>query len=363
MQNRGAAESAFNKDYEKEPLLMPEKIITFAVPCYNSAEYMDHCIETLLSAEAPDVEIIIVDDGSTDTTPQKADEWAAKHPDTIRVIHQENRGHGGACMAGLREARGVYFKTVDSDDWVDEKALATFIKKVRTCGDGAVDLIITNYVIHNEWENKKVSVNYRSAFKKHEGRLVGWDSMGRQPIWHSFTMHAITFRRQLLLDIGLTLPDHMYYVDTVYTYVPLPYVSALMYLDLDLYCYFVGRVDQSTNVQNIVRRIDEHIAVTEIIIDAYELDRDVKSKRLRKLMRNQLTVLMGACTAYSLLSSDPEAPMKRMDVWNHLRNNDYNSYRIIRRTYLYCGSNYPGNIGNRLFVAGFHVFRKIFKFT
>ena len=65
-----------------------DKIITFAVPCYNSAAYMDHCVETLLKG-GEDIEIILVDDGSTkDNTHEKCDEWAAKYPDIIRAIHQ-----------------------------------------------------------------------------------------------------------------------------------------------------------------------------------------------------------------------------------------------------------------------------------
>ena len=95
------------------------KLITFAVPCYNSAAYMDHCIQTLLSA-GPEAEIILVDDGSTDETPQKADEWAGQYPEIIRVIHQPNGGHGEGVNQGIRHAQGLYYKVVDSDDWLDE---------------------------------------------------------------------------------------------------------------------------------------------------------------------------------------------------------------------------------------------------
>ena len=69
------------------------KLITFTVPCYNSAAYMDHCIETLLTA-GEDAEIILVDDGSKDDTGKIADAYAEKYPTIVRVIHQENGGHG-----------------------------------------------------------------------------------------------------------------------------------------------------------------------------------------------------------------------------------------------------------------------------
>ena len=68
------------------------KLITFTVPCYNSAAYMDHCIETLLTA-GEDAEIILVDDGSKDDTGKIADAYAEKYPTIVRVIHQENGGH------------------------------------------------------------------------------------------------------------------------------------------------------------------------------------------------------------------------------------------------------------------------------
>ena len=84
-----------------------EKLITFAVPCYNSAAYMDHCIETLLAA-GEEAEIILVDDGSTkDDTPEKCDAWAERYPGIIRVIHQENGGHGEGVNQGIRHARGL----------------------------------------------------------------------------------------------------------------------------------------------------------------------------------------------------------------------------------------------------------------
>ena len=88
---------------------MADKLITFAVPCYNSAAYMDHCVQTLLTG-GKDVEIILVDDGSTkDDTPAICDRYAAEYPDIVRVIHQENGGHGEGVNQGLRHAAGEYY--------------------------------------------------------------------------------------------------------------------------------------------------------------------------------------------------------------------------------------------------------------
>ncbi|MBQ3119712.1 MAG: glycosyltransferase family 2 protein, partial [Peptococcaceae bacterium] len=95
-----------------------QKVLSIAIPSYNSEAYMANCIESLLIG-GDDVEILIVNDGSKDGTAQIADAYAAKYPNIIRAVHQENGGHGEAVNAGLRNATGRYFKVVDSDDWVD----------------------------------------------------------------------------------------------------------------------------------------------------------------------------------------------------------------------------------------------------
>ena len=91
------------------------KLISFVVPCYNSQEYMRHCIDTLLPG-GDQVEILIVNDGSSDNTAAIADEYEKKYPDICRAIHQENKGHGGAVNTGIKNATGIYLKVVDSDD-------------------------------------------------------------------------------------------------------------------------------------------------------------------------------------------------------------------------------------------------------
>ena len=106
------------------------KYISFLVPCYNSQDYMEKCIESLLIGK-DDVEIIIVDDGSKDNTGKIADRYAKKYPDTVKVVHQPNGGHGEGINTGLKVATGKYFKVVDSDDWVGEKAYKTLLKKIK----------------------------------------------------------------------------------------------------------------------------------------------------------------------------------------------------------------------------------------
>ena len=107
------------------------KLLSIAIPCYNSEAYMRRCIDSLLPG-GDEVEILIVDDGSAkDRTGEIADEYEANYPGICRAIHQENGGHGEAVNAGLRAASGVYFKVVDSDDWVNEDAYRQVLEVLR----------------------------------------------------------------------------------------------------------------------------------------------------------------------------------------------------------------------------------------
>ena len=155
------------------------KLITFAVPCYNSADYMDHCVRTLLSG-GEDIEIILVDDGSAkDDTPAICDRYAAEYPDTVKAIHQENSGHGEGVNQGLRNASGLYYKVVDSDDWLDEAALKKVLDKLRefSQSERPVDLLIANYVYeHVEDQTQKV-MGYHNVFPKN--RVFTWADISR----------------------------------------------------------------------------------------------------------------------------------------------------------------------------------------
>ncbi len=141
------------------------KTITFAVPCYNSAEYMDACIESLL-AVGDDVEVIIVNDGSSDGTAAKADSWQERYPDIVCAVHQENGGHGAAVNAGLEHAHGRYFKVVDSDDWLDAEAMPEVMGYLREQMEYAdpTDLVIANYVYEKVHENARTVMRYKNVF-------------------------------------------------------------------------------------------------------------------------------------------------------------------------------------------------------
>ena len=179
------------------------KLLTVTVPCYNSQDYMRHCIESLLPG-GERVEILIIDDGSKDDTGRIADEYAEKYPTIVRVIHQENGGHGEGINQGLRHAAGTYFKVVDSDDWLSDDFPA-FLDLLEQCeARGGVDLAVTNYYyVHSDGIGDR-SINYSSVLP--EGRVFTWADTRPFRIHQMLTIHSCTFRSENMRKWGCELP-------------------------------------------------------------------------------------------------------------------------------------------------------------
>lgn len=341
---------------------MDTKLITYAIPCYNSAEYMDACIESILACNRPDdIEIIIVDDGSTkDNTLEKAQVWESTNPGVVRAIHQENGGHGAAVMTGLENARGLYFKVVDSDDWLDNDANVAMLDKLASF-DEPIDLMLVNYVYEHTVDNTQEVMKYTRMLPVDQ--LFTWDDCGHFGLAKYILMHSVIYRTQMLRDCGLTLPRHTFYVDNIFVYVPLPECKRIYYMDIDLYRYFIGREDQSVNETVMIGRIDQQLRVTRIMIDSFLLERDVKSSRLRSYMRNYLTMMMVICTVFSMMSDRPDKEQMRADIWKYLREHDHETYVKIRRSVMGVGTHLPGKAGDRVLLSAYHIAQKVFKFN
>lgn len=339
-----------------------EKLITFVVPCYNSADYMDKCINSLLKA-GDKAEILIVNDGSNkDNTKQLADEYAAKYPDLIRAIHKENGGHGDAVCTGLKEATGRYFKVVDSDDWVDEAALKKLLETLESFTDTEyADAVLTNYVYEHVYNGKQKFVNYKKEFPV--GRLFDFEESKKFATGKFISMHSVTYRTKMLKDIGLELPKHTFYVDNIFVFKPLPHVKKFYYLDVDLYRYFIGRPDQSVAESVIMKRIDQHIRVTEILIKLHDMNSISQNRPvLYRYMLSFLSIMMTINSIYLIKISTPESMARKKELWEYFKENDFETYKK-------CKKRFEGLAAteNKLLCAfckfGYKVVRKIFKFN
>lgn len=338
------------------------KLLSIAIPCYNSAAYMRNCIESLLIG-GDEVEILIINDGSTkDNTAEIADEYEAKYPTICRAIHQENGGHGEAVNTGLRNSSGIYFKVVDSDDWVNAEAYKKVLSTLRdfVYGEETLDLLISNFVYEKQGAKHKRVMQYRTALP--EGKLIGWSDVKHFMLGQYILMHSVIYRTQMLHECGLELPKHTFYVDNIFVYQPLPHVKTLYYLDVNFYRYFIGREDQSVNESIMIGRIDQQIRVNKLMLEYYDVNK-IPNRKLRNYMTKYLEIMMTISSLLAIKSGTEENLEKKKELWEYLRKNNLPLYLRLRYGFLGQGMNIPGKSGRQVSIAAYKMSQKFFGFN
>ena len=341
------------------------KLLSVAIPCYNSEKYMKKCIDSLLVG-GEDVEIIIVDDGSAgDRTAEIADEYAAEYPSVVKALHKKNGGHGSAVNAGIQAASGLYFKVVDSDDWVKKDAFLQVLDTLREFAGGAhvLDMLVCNFVYEKEGEKRRKVMHYGHILP--EGKIFTWEDCHHFSKGHYILMHSVIFRTRMLKDCGIRLPEHTFYVDNLYVYEPLPYVKNMYYLDVNLYRYYIGREGQSVNEEIMISRIDQQIKVNKIMIDylAEKKQEIMKNKRLFQYMRNYLEIIMTVSSVLLIRSGTEENLEKKKELWKYLKAKDRKLFGWMRHGLMGSAMNLPGKSGRKISVGGYKICQKIFKFN
>ena len=337
------------------------KLLSVAIPSYNSQDYLAHCVESLLPG-GDEVEILIVDDGSKDDTARIADEYEARYPGIVRAIHKENGGHGDAVMTGLHAATGLYFKVVDSDDWVDEDAYPKVLNALRglTAPDKQLDMLVCNYIYDKVGVTHKRVISYGNALP--EGKRLTWDDVGRFHVGQYILMHAVIYRRQLLLDCGLTLPKHTFYVDSLYVYVPMQTARSLMYLNLDLYHYYIGRSDQSVNEQVMIKRYDQQIRVNKMMLEAVDPSK-VAHKRTAAYLFNYFEIITIVSSVLAIISGSDELMQKKDELWAYIEKTSPATYKKLRSRIMGALMTSKSPIARRIAVWGYHVSQRLFGFN
>ena len=337
------------------------KILSFAVPCYNSEAYMRKCIDSLLPG-GEDVEIIIVDDGSSDNTLQIAKKYEEKFPNIVRVIHQENGGHGEAVNAGLRNATGFFYKVVDSDDWVDAEAyqkILAFLKEAMK-EEEPLDMLLSNYVYEKVGAKHKKVIQYHSILP--ENRYFGWDEIGHFHASQNILMHSVIYRTELLRSFHFELPKHTFYVDNIFVFEPLPVVQKMYYMNVNFYRYFIGREDQSVNETVMISRIDQQLRVTRRLIDSYLGNKPV-NERCRKYMVTYLRIMMEVSSIFLIISGTDENLVKKKELWKYVKDSDSKLYKELRYSILGNTVNLPGKVGRGISKTGYKVMNKLIGFN
>ena len=447
------------------------KTLTFVVPAYNMEMYLDRCVESLLAVDdTSDVEVLIVDDGSSDGTAALADGFAERYPDVVKAIHQPNKGHGGAVCAGIAAATGMYVKVVDADDWIDAEAYGQVMDVLRrqvaiangghvdaeqadaeqadageagvkhadaaeaaggaesktaagtagtagtvgtgsstdgkadsdatddTVADGAtanepsangtdcatsadaaadetadgaesnaepaqsapVDMVVVNYVYDKVGKKRKHVVNFRRAMEP--GRVLTWDDLGHFGISEYILMHALIYRTEVVRQSKLSLPEHTFYVDFIYSYQPFPWVKTMLYVDVPFYHYFIGREGQSVQTDAMIRRVDQLLLINHLMVRATPEPGTVPDG-LYRYMIHYLSIQSTVTSAFLVLSKRPANFRKRAQLWADMRNYSAAIYRDTKRQLPSRAIRLRGPAGRWLIRVGYRVAEKLVGFN
>lgn len=268
------------------------KVLTFVVPAYNSEAFLDKGIPTMLHPQLLDkLEIIIVNDGSKDSTPQVAQKYCDQYPQTVRLISQENKGHGGALNTGCAAAAGKYLKVIDSDDWVETENLPQLITLLENTDS---DVVLCHYRTHDisngevkAWKCEPVAFNVEHTM---EQIVENWRSF-----YHLLTFHGILYRRDFYEKWQIGLSEHVFYEDYEYATFPCCHAKSVLPVDLFLYDYRIGDASQSVSDASKLKRIGHMETVLERMIKESNLTRDGRDYtaiKSQELLLSYLTIVL-----------------------------------------------------------------------
>lgn len=246
-----------------------DKILSISIASYNVEAYLEECLESFVNSKVMDeLEVLVIDDGSSDSSPEIAQWYADKFPDTFRLIRKENGGHGSTINKGIEVASGKYFKVVDGDDWVNTGNLIRLVEKLKTVDS---DIVATNYTWIN-CETKLPEKRQEDPFRDLEyGREYQFDEIADRTI---IDMHAMAVKTELLREMNEKIDEHTFYVDVEYILFPIPYVKTVLFLEEDVYQYRLGMPGQSMSIKKMQKNLKNHLKVLFRINDYCEKMKD-----------------------------------------------------------------------------------------
>lgn len=242
------------------------KVLSLIVPSYNSEAFLDKCIPSFCEESVLDaLDIIIVNDGSADATEDIARKYCRMYPNSIRLISQENKGHGGALNTGFTAATGKYLKPIDADDWIETRNLPDFIHFLENCDS---DVVLTHY---NMVDVSSGEITRMKSYPVEFGHPITMDEFMAQ--WRNFyraaTFHGIAYHTEFYRKHNNRLTEHVFYEDNEYATIPFCYANSITPVDSFLYDYRVGDVNQSISIVNQVRRLSHIKTVIDRMVQVY----------------------------------------------------------------------------------------------
>ena len=306
------------------------KILSVVIPSYNSEAFLTKCINSFVNTDAFEkLDIIIVNDGSTDKTSAIADEYASLYPDSVRVLHQLNKGHGGAVNSGCAEARGKYLKVVDADDTVLSDNISSFLTTLERI---ETDVVLTHYCttdISNGEEKKWMC--YPKEFDKTitiDEVVSNWNDFFR-----CFTLHGVTYNTSFYKSVGYKLSENVFYEDHEFSTFPLCFASGIVPIDLFVYNYRVGDIAQSVSERNQLARMNDMRTVLCRFAKEYKSLSDNQHIKEFVSLKTKILLVSYLTTALLVEKDKKQGRAKAKEIMDFMSVNFSRAYELSIKQY------------------------------
>lgn len=246
-----------------------EKIITIIVPSYNMEKLLEKDLSSLIVSNRllPCIEIIVVNDGSSDNTLEIARLFEKKFPDTFITIDKQNGNYGSCVNAGLKVAKGIFVKILDADDYFITSNFERMIDDLLFSEkrDEKIDLFFFDW----RYVDEKDEVSKRLSFKIPANRPIEIRSIGDIEYFREIQHHAIAYRTDLLRSNKYIQTEGVSYTDVEWAYKPLLYIKRIKYCPIEVYSYLYGRADQSMSPAQMKKGFKSMMVVESSMLKTY----------------------------------------------------------------------------------------------
>lgn len=313
------------------------KTITFIIPSYNVEQYLHTALTSFITVDESvnsQIEVIVVDDGSSDGTAEIARSYVECYPEMFRLIQKENGGHGSTINVGSKEAKGKFFKVIDADDWVVTENLSTYIRFLQNTDADAVltPFHMVDMTTKERTVQKMYITDYSRTYTPDE-LAVDWKSFDR-----CTTFHGVTYRTEFYNDFCHELPEKVFYEDQEYATIPLCCAKKVAVLELMIYQYLVGNSQQSVAKSNQIKRIGHLETVLEHMLSYWTERHNEQNFSQKYFLRKMEDGILAYYRIMCVVNPDKAHGRKACARINHIiRKTNPEMYHTLRKKYmLFC---------------------------
>lgn len=238
---------------------MGNKVLTISVAAYNIEKYINQTLESLIIPHNfNDLEVLIVNDGSNDSTALIANKYVQKYPNVFKLINKENAGYGSTINTSIKIAHGKYFKQLDGDDWFLTENLSEFIEFLKSSDADCIYSPYWKIHQHSGKRELKTAVNTNR-------NAIDMQDIG---------MWALTFKLNIFTENHITITENCFYTDTEYNLKPLFWIDSIEYFNNPIYCYRMERLGQSMSKESRKKHFKDSQRVALEMLSYYALNKE-----------------------------------------------------------------------------------------